>query len=245
MLQITENEILEAFDKFELSEEEMLSYYQNGYISENTMDQLIEMGVFDEFLVEEELSEEELEEGKITRGIREVGHQIVKHFIQPRLAKNYKRDAYAHELKHVRRQLNDARKEGDQKAIEKLKNRAASIRKKGDNAGHGYVYNDFQRLMYDTPDGRSRIQNRFSTYNSSKGNNLVHTKYDVDKNKILNKYGLDSNTYKPLNKESGIKSELVPHNNTVFYDKHFRRGNIDKLAQYVHGSKDPIRYKLN
>ena len=72
MLKITESEILEAFDNFELSEEEMISYYQNGYISENTMDQLIEMGVFDEFLYEQE----ELEEGKITRGIREVGHQI-------------------------------------------------------------------------------------------------------------------------------------------------------------------------
>ena len=77
MLQITENEILEAYNSFELSESELIELYSEGYISENTMDQLIEMGIFDEFLVEEEeLSEEELEEGKITRGIREVGHQI-------------------------------------------------------------------------------------------------------------------------------------------------------------------------
>ena len=52
MLQITESEILEAYDAFELSESELIELYSEGYISENTMDQLIEMGIFDEFLVE-------------------------------------------------------------------------------------------------------------------------------------------------------------------------------------------------
>ena len=70
MLQITENEILEAYDAFELSESELIELYSEGYISENTMDQLIEMGVFDEFLYEQE----ELEEGKITRGLRAIGN---------------------------------------------------------------------------------------------------------------------------------------------------------------------------
>ena len=60
MLKITENEILEAYDAFELSESELIELYSEGYISENTMDQLIEMGVFDEFLYEQE----ELEESK-------------------------------------------------------------------------------------------------------------------------------------------------------------------------------------
>ena len=73
MLKITEEQLIDMFDNFELSEEEMISAFQLGYISEDTMDQLIEMGLFDEFLVEEE---EELEEGKVTRGIREIGHQI-------------------------------------------------------------------------------------------------------------------------------------------------------------------------
>ena len=52
MLQITESEILEAYDAFELSESELIELYSEGYISENTMDQLIEMGIFDEFLGE-------------------------------------------------------------------------------------------------------------------------------------------------------------------------------------------------
>ena len=52
MLQITENEILEAYDAFELSESELIELYSEGYISENTMDQLIEMGVFDELIME-------------------------------------------------------------------------------------------------------------------------------------------------------------------------------------------------
>ena len=52
MLQITENEILEAYDAFELSESELIELYSEGYISENTMDQLIEMGIFDELLGE-------------------------------------------------------------------------------------------------------------------------------------------------------------------------------------------------
>ena len=52
MLQITENEILEAYDSYELSESELIELYSEGYISENTMDQLIEMGVFDETLEE-------------------------------------------------------------------------------------------------------------------------------------------------------------------------------------------------
>ena len=63
MLQITENEILEAYDAFELTESELIELYSEGYISENTMDQLIEMGVFDEFLYEQE----ELEEGVLKR----------------------------------------------------------------------------------------------------------------------------------------------------------------------------------
>ena len=58
MLQITESEILEAYDSFELSESELIELYSEGYISENTMDQLIEMGVFDEFLYEQEALEE-------------------------------------------------------------------------------------------------------------------------------------------------------------------------------------------
>ena len=71
MLQITENEILEAYDAFELSESELIELYSEGYISENTMDQLIEMGVFDEFLVEEE----ELEEGK-NELIHDIKHKL-------------------------------------------------------------------------------------------------------------------------------------------------------------------------
>ena len=63
MLQITESEILEAYDAFELSESELIELYSEGYISENTMDQLIEMGIFDEFLYEQE----ELEEGFLKR----------------------------------------------------------------------------------------------------------------------------------------------------------------------------------
>ena len=63
MLQITENEILEAYDAFELSESELIELYSEGYISENTMDQLIEMGVFDEFIYEQE----SLEEGVLKR----------------------------------------------------------------------------------------------------------------------------------------------------------------------------------
>ncbi len=52
MLKITENEILEAYDAFELTESELIELYSEGYISENTMDQLIEMGAFDELLDE-------------------------------------------------------------------------------------------------------------------------------------------------------------------------------------------------
>ena len=52
MLQITESEILEAYDAFELSESELIELYSEGYISENTMDQLIEMGIFDELIME-------------------------------------------------------------------------------------------------------------------------------------------------------------------------------------------------
>ena len=63
MLKITENEILEAYDAFELSESELIELYSEGYISENTMDQLIEMGIFDEILAEQE----ELEEGVLKR----------------------------------------------------------------------------------------------------------------------------------------------------------------------------------
>ena len=63
MLQITESEILEAYDAFELSESELIELYSEGYISENTMDQLIEMGVFDEFIYEQE----SLEEGVLKR----------------------------------------------------------------------------------------------------------------------------------------------------------------------------------
>ena len=169
---ITESEILEAFDNYELDEIDLLELYSEGYISENTMDQLIEMGLFDEFLVEEE---EELEEGKITRGIREVGHQAVKHIIQPLLSRNYKRDAYAHELKHVRRQLNDAKREGDSKAIEKLKNRAASISKKGDNAGFGYVHMS----------AHGKTPSRFTVHSSAKNNNVLGSKYDISVEKSI------------------------------------------------------------
>ena len=44
--------IRDRYDAFELSESELIELYSEGYISENTMDQLIEMGVFDEFLGE-------------------------------------------------------------------------------------------------------------------------------------------------------------------------------------------------
>ena len=59
MLQITESEILEAYDSYELSESELIELYSEGYISENTMDQLIEMGIFDEILYEQEALEED------------------------------------------------------------------------------------------------------------------------------------------------------------------------------------------
>ena len=42
---VTENEILEAYDSFELTESELIELYSEGYISENTMDQLIEINL--------------------------------------------------------------------------------------------------------------------------------------------------------------------------------------------------------
>ena len=42
---VTENEILEAYDAFELTESELIELYSEGYISENTMDQLIEINL--------------------------------------------------------------------------------------------------------------------------------------------------------------------------------------------------------
>lgn len=227
MLQITENEILEAFDKFELSEEELIELYSEGYISENTMNQLIEMGIFDELIMEseedlvlEEEQAEELEEGKITRGIREVGHQAVKHIIQPLLSRNYKRDAYAHELKHVRRQLNDAKREGDSKAIEKLKNRAASISKKGDNAGFGYVHMS----------AHGKTPSRFTVHSSAKNNNVLGSKYDVSVEKSI--YDIARpNIYK--NGGERYKG-IVDKVGRLEHDKHFRIGNRYKLMNDIH-----------
>ena len=113
-----DNYILDMYLNEELSNEDILDLYEYGYISEDVL--------------------EYIEENKLTRGIREVGHQIVKRFIQPKLSRNYKRDAYAHELKHVRRQLNDARKSNDSKAIDYYKNRANEIKTKGNNTGFAY-----------------------------------------------------------------------------------------------------------
>ena len=42
---VTENEILESFNNYELDEIDILELYSKGYISENTMDQLIEINL--------------------------------------------------------------------------------------------------------------------------------------------------------------------------------------------------------
>ena len=42
---VTENEILESFNNYELDEIDILELYSEGYISENTMDQLIEINL--------------------------------------------------------------------------------------------------------------------------------------------------------------------------------------------------------
>ena len=42
---VTEENILESFDNYELDEIDLLELYSEGYISENTMDQLIEINI--------------------------------------------------------------------------------------------------------------------------------------------------------------------------------------------------------
>lgn len=88
MLQISENEILQAFDLNEISESDLIFAYQNNLITEETMDYLIEGGIFDDLLFEEEseedeeivvddfLTDENLEEGKLTRGLRNIGSSL-------------------------------------------------------------------------------------------------------------------------------------------------------------------------
>ena len=228
-----DNYILDMYLNEELSNEDILDLYEYGYISEDVL--------------------EYIEENKLTRGIRELGHKIIKRYIQPKLFDNYKRDAYAHELKHVRRQLNDARKEGNQKAIDHYKNRANEIKTKGKNIGFAYSTVQSTKTGGNAPSALYKIHgNKKSKIIKFKDSNSRKIDFDFIYDKSDNvRYDGDDYGY------DLSKSKISPQNNNIkvhfhysrykddkgrirpiitVYDKHTRRGNVIKLLNAI--SKD-------
>ena len=76
---ILESDILDAYINNEIGEYDVIDLYMEGYISDNTMDLLIDE---DDYISEAALNisyeMEALEEGRITRGLRALGHNIAQ-----------------------------------------------------------------------------------------------------------------------------------------------------------------------
>ena len=234
-----DNYILDMYLNEDIDYNDILDLYEYGYISEDVL--------------------EYIEEGKITRGIRELGHNIIKRYIQPKLFDNYKRDAYAHELKHVRRQLNDARKNNDSKAIDYYKNRANEIKTKGNNAG--WAYSTVQSVKTG-----SGCHNKLYKINGYKGSKPLGYKVDGSNSKPQNKYNFIFKTIRDVDShfDQDFKTDLSKSLNVpkykdykvhihdvdyrddgnrirpalTLYNKHTRRGNVIKLLNAISKEKE-------
>ena len=234
--------ILDMYLNEDIDYNDILDLYEYGYISEDVL--------------------EYIEEGKITRGIRELGHNIVKRFIQPKLSRNYKRDAYAHELKHVRRQLNDARKEGNQKVIDYYKNKANEIKTKGNNTGWAYStiqsvktggkgYDHFYKINGYKGSKPLRFNNkRENEHNRAiqkKANFMYKAVRDVDSHFDQDfKTDLSKSLNVPNYKDYKVHIHDVDYRDDknrirpalTLYDKHTRRGNVIKLLNAISKEKE-------